>query len=185
MVAVSRVAPFYTPTMPRSGRPMSVAMTNCGVLGWFSDRQGYRYQAAHPVTHSPWPPIPKMLLELWAELTAYPGLPEACLVNWYRPGARLGLHRDDDEEDFSAPVLSVSLGDSCLFRLGGLERKDSTRSLRLASGDVMALAGEARLAYHGVDRLIAGSSTLLGRHPDLFGEGGRISLTLRRVTRLG
>lgn len=168
-------APLLTPVMPRTGRPFSVRMTNFGPLGWVSDRMGYRYQASHPVTGRPWPPIPETLLELWSLLAAYPHPPEACLVNVYRPGARMGLHRDADEEDFAAPVLSVSLGDTAVFRIGGTARTDPTASFDLASGDVLVMGGASRLAYHGVDRIKAGTSTLLA-------EPGRINLTLRRVT---
>lgn len=176
--AVAAAAPLYRPTMPRTGKPFSVRMTNCGPLGWVSDQAGYRYQATHPVTGRPWPPIPEMLLALWEALSGYPHPPEACLVNFYEPDARMGLHQDADEAEFAAPVLSVSLGDTCLFRLGGVDRRDPTRSFRLASGDVLLLGGAARLAYHGVDRIYPGTSTLLQ-------QGGRINLTLRRVTRPG
>jgi alkylated DNA repair protein (DNA oxidative demethylase) len=172
---VSR-APFFTPVMPRSGRPFSVVMTNLGSLGWVSDRRGYRYQPHHPATGEPWPAIPEEILAVWREVAGYPHLPEACLVNYYRPGARMGLHRDVDEEDFAAPVVSISLGDSALFRIGGNERQGPTRSLILASGDVAVLAGEARLAYHGIDRVMAGTSRLVEG-------GGRLNLTLRRVRR--
>lgn len=176
--AVAAAAPLYRPTMPRTDKPFSVRMTNCGPLGWVSDQAGYRYQATHPVTGRPWPPIPEMLLALWEALSGYPHPPEACLVNFYEPDARMGLHQDADEAEFAAPVLSVSLGDTCLFRLGGVDRRDPTRSFRLASGDVLLLGGAARLAYHGVDRIYPGTSTLLQ-------QGGRINLTLRRVTRPG
>lgn len=172
--AVVAAAPLYRPTMPRTGKPFSVRMTNCGSLGWVSDQTGYRYQPTHPLTGEPWPPIPPMLLDLWRELGDYPEPPEACLVNFYEPDARMGLHQDVDEEDFAAPVLSVSLGDTCLFRIGGPKRGDPTRSLRLASGDVVLLGGAARLAFHGVDRIYPATSTLLS-------QGGRINLTLRRV----
>lgn len=173
--AAVAAAPLYRPQMPRTGRPFSVRMTNCGVLGWVSDRAGYRYQPNHPETGRPWPPIPVALLALWEELAGFPHPPEACLVNFYDANARLGLHRDEDEAEFAAPVLSVSLGDTCLFRIGGLERSDPTRSIRLSSGDVVLLAGAARLAYHGVDRIYPATSTLLSA-------GGRVNLTLRRVT---
>lgn len=173
---VIREAPLYTPQMPRSGKPFSVRMTNCGSLGWISDITGYRYQAAHPETGRPWPPIPDIILKAWVDLSGYPALPEACLVNVYAPGTRMGLHQDRDEEDFAAPVVSLSLGDTCLFRIGGTKRTDPTRSFQLASGDVLILGGSNRLAFHGVDRILAGTSTLL---PD----GGRINLTLRRVSR--
>lgn len=178
-------APLYRPTMPRSGRPFSVMMTNCGPLGWVSDRAGYRYEAAHLITGRAWPAIPAMLLDLWDEVTGGAAAPQACLVNYYRPRARMGLHRDEDEEDFSVPVVSVSLGDDCRFRIGGQERRGPTASFTLSSGDVVVLGGEARLAYHGVDRIFAGTSGLLDRHKCLFGDGGRVNLTLRRVTKLG
>ena len=155
---------------------MSVMMTNCGPLGWMTDEAGYRYQRTHPETGQPWPPIPPMLLRAWEELADYPHPPEACLINYYGPQARMGLHQDRDEQDFEAPVVSLSLGDTCLFRIGGTKRNDPTRSVRLASGDAVALGGEARLAFHGVDRILPGTSTLLP-------EGGRFNLTLRRVTR--
>jgi len=178
--AVVAAAPFYTPEMPRSGRPFSVRMTNCGSLGWVSDRSGYRYQATHPVTGAPWPPIPPVILEVWKAVSGYSYPPEACLVNHYAPGAKLGLHQDVDEADFTAPVVSLSLGDDCRFRLGGATRAEPTRAMRLASGDVVVLGGDSRLAFHGVDRIYPGTSTLLR---DWFTEGGRINLTLRRVTR--
>ncbi len=174
--AVTRAAPLYRPTMPRTGKPWTVRMTACGPLGWVSDKAGYRYQPTHPETGRPWPPIPQMLLDLWHDATGYPAPPECCLVNYYAEGARMGLHRDEDEEALDAPVLSVSLGDTAVFRLGGLERKGRTRSFRLASGDVLLIGGDNRLAYHGIDRIIPGTSTLLK-------DGGRINLTLRRVTR--
>ena len=170
-------APLFTPTMPRSGNPMSVRMTNCGPLGWVTDKdRGYRYQATHPETRKPWPPVPKLLLDLWRDLADYPAPPEACLVNYYAGGAKMGLHQDKDEEDFSAPVLSVSLGDTGLFRVGGRSRKDPTKTYELKSGDVVVLGGADRLAYHGIDRILAGTS-------DLLPEGGRFNLTLRRVTK--
>ena len=113
-------APFYTPRMPKSGRPFTVRMSNCGPLGWVSDEAGYRYQATHPDTGRPWPPMPPALLKTWSELAEYPKPPEACLINFYGLAAKMGLHQDRDEADFSAPVISISLGDSCLFRVGGL-----------------------------------------------------------------
>jgi DNA oxidative demethylase len=171
-------APLYTPRMPRSGKPMSVRMTNCGPLGWMTDAGGYRYQPTHPATGAPWPPIPDILLRAWSDLSGYPLPPQACLVNVYDPEARMGLHQDRDEEDFDAPVVSLSLGDACLFRIGGTVRQGPTRSFRLASGDALVLGGVARLAFHGVDRIIPGTSTLIA-------EGGRINLTLRRVTGAG
>ncbi|MCY0149079.1 alpha-ketoglutarate-dependent dioxygenase AlkB [Hoeflea sp. G2-23] len=172
--AVVRQAPLYRPEMPRSGKPFSVRMSNCGELGWVADRNGYRYQARHPVTDAPWPPIPQVLLDMWRELTGDPRPPQACLINYYDTSARMGLHQDRDENDLSAPVLSVSLGDSCLFRFGGTERTQPTKSFRLESGDIVVLGGESRLIFHGVDRIYPTTSTLLA-------DGGRINLTLRRV----
>jgi alkylated DNA repair protein (DNA oxidative demethylase) len=173
---IVREAPLFTPVMPSTGKPFSVRMTNCGPLGWVSDAGGYRYQATHPQTGRPWPPMPDILLRAWAELADYPHPPQACLVNCYDPLARMGVHQDRDEEEFAAPVVSFSLGATCRFRVGGSVRTAPTRSFPLASGDVLVLGGESRLAFHGVDRIMAGTSTLL---PD----GGRINLTLRRVSR--
>jgi DNA oxidative demethylase len=167
-------APLFTPVMPRTGKPFSVRMTNLGALGWVSDRRGYRYQPFHPETGRPWPAMPPQLLDIWRDLSNYPHDPEACLVNRYAAGARMGLHRDADEEDFSAPVLSISLGDTAVFRLGGLERGSKTSTLELSSGDVVVLGGASRLRYHGIDRILKGTSNLLET-------GGRINLTLRRV----
>ncbi len=180
LAALRRViaeAPLFTPIMPRSGNPMSVRMTNCGPLGWVTDKErGYRYQATHPETGKPWPAMPQALLELWDGVADYPLPPQACLVNYYAGSAKMGLHQDKDEEDFAAPVLSVSLGDTGLFRVGGRSRKDPTKTFELKSGDVVVLGGEDRLAYHGIDRILQGTS-------DLIPEGGRINLTLRRVTK--
>jgi DNA oxidative demethylase len=171
-----RQAPLFTPLMPKTGKAFSVRMSNCGSLGWVSDIQGYRYQAHHPETQQPWPAMPESLLSLWHEYADYPHPPEACLINFYQPHARMGLHQDRDEQDFDAPVLSVSLGNSAVFRLGGLKRNDPTQSIQLHSGDVLSFGGPARLIFHGIDRIIAGSS-------DLLAQGGRINLTLRRVTK--
>ncbi|WP_029660616.1 alpha-ketoglutarate-dependent dioxygenase AlkB [Aliihoeflea sp. 2WW] len=174
--AVVTAAPLYVPRMPRTGKEMSVRMTNCGDLGWVTDKErGYRCQPTHPETGTPWPPIPSVLLKLWAEAAQFDKPPQACLVNFYDASAKMGLHQDRDEEEFAAPVVSVSLGDDCLFRIGGTARSDPTRSLRLSSGDVVILGGECRLAFHGVDRIHPGTSTLLKN-------GGRINLTMRRVT---
>lgn len=174
--AVVAEAPLYTPEMPKTGKQMSVRMTNCGALGWLTDRErGYRYQATHPVTGEPWPAVPERLLALWDEVAYYPHPPEACLINFYGPEAKMGLHQDRDEDNFDAPVVSVSLGDACLFRVGGTTRGGRTVSFRLDSGDVVILGGKGRLCYHGVDRIYPSTSDLLKR-------GGRINLTLRRVT---
>lgn len=173
---VVQAAPLYVPAMPRTGKEMSVRMTNCGALGWVTDKErGYRYQPTHPATGEPWPPIPEALLQLWREVSGYPHPPEACLVNFYAADARMGLHQDRDEQDFDAPVVSVSLGDDCQFRVGQNTREGGTKSFRLKSGDVVVLGGEGRLAFHGVDRIYPATSALLKN-------GGRINLTLRRVT---
>ena len=175
--AVVASAPLYRPSMPRTGKPFSIEMTNCGPLGWVSDKEGgYRYQSTHPSTGRSWPPIPQILVELWREVAAYPEPPEACLVNHYVEGTRLGSHIDSDEEEFNAPVVSVSLGDEATFHIGGAARTAPKQRILLRSGDVVILAGEARLAYHGIDRIHPGSSDVVER-------GGRFNLTLRRVTR--
>lgn len=175
--ALIRQAPLFQPAMPRTGKPFSVRMTNFGALGWVSDQAGgYRYQSTHPVTGAPWPPIPEAALAVWRRLSGYAHPPEACLVNWYDAGARMRLHQDRDEAALEAPVVSISLGDSCRFRVGGVERGQPTRSFELRSGDVVVFGGPARLAFHGVDRILPGTSTLLGAP-------GRLNLTLRRVTR--
>ena len=171
--ATTRTAPFYRSVTP-GGKPMSVQTTNLGPVGWVSDVSGYRYQDTHPLTGRPWPPVPESLLEIWRAL-AGPGVDaDCCLVNLYRDGARMGAHQDRDEADFSFPVVSISLGDTAIFRIGGVDRRGPTRSLRLASGDVCVLAGEDRVAYHGVDRVLANSSS------EVPG-GGRLNLTLRRA----
>ena len=177
IAGVLAVAPPFTPSMPRTGKPLSVAMSNCGPLGWVTDKAGgYRYQAVHPVTGKPWPPMPPALLAIWTDLARFAHPPEACLINLYFGKAKMGQHVDRDETDFSAPVLSVSLGDEAVFALGGLARTDPRARLTLRSGDVMLLSGPCRLAYHGIDRVLPGTSNLLA-------EGGRINLTLRRVTK--
>ncbi|MFW5654798.1 MAG: alpha-ketoglutarate-dependent dioxygenase AlkB family protein [Roseicyclus sp.] len=170
--AVAAAAPLFRPVTP-SGRAMSVRMTSAGEYGWVSDRSGYRYARRHPAGQA-WPPIPETVLRVWQEVAGGARAPQCCLVNFYDATARMGLHQDRDEADFEMPVVSISLGDDALFRVGGTTRGGGTRSVWLASGDVVVLAGPARLAYHGIDRLRAGSSTLL---PD----GGRINLTLRVV----
>jgi len=170
-------APFFRPRMKGTGTPFSVEITNFGSLGWVSDQaRGYRYEQRHPETGQPWPDIPRALLDLWDESTGYRAPPECCLVNLYRSSrARMGLHRDADEAATDASVLSVSLGDDALFRIGGLGRRGATRSFVLGSGDVLVFGGPARLCYHGIDRIVPGSS-------DLVAGGGRINLTLRRVS---
>ena len=172
--AVLEQAPPYRPITP-GGRAMSVLQSSFGPLGWTTDAAGYRYEPRHPVTGHPWPPMPPVLLDLWArEAGTDAPPPDSCLINLYQGGAKMGLHRDADEADQSLPVVSVSLGDTAVFRLGGLARSDPSVTVRLASGDVCVLAGAARLAFHGIDRVLTGSSQLVPG-------GGRINLTLRRA----
>ncbi|WP_158965970.1 alpha-ketoglutarate-dependent dioxygenase AlkB [Chachezhania sediminis] len=170
---VLKAAPLYRPATPR-GKKMSVRMTSAGQCGWFSDAAGYRYIDHHP-SGAPWPAIPEPVLKIWRSLGDGDRMPECCLVNYYDSEAKLGLHQDKDEADFSYPVLSISLGDDGLFRMGGDRRGGPTESVWLNSGDVVTMGGEARLAYHGVDRIRFGSSRLLPK-------GGRLNLTLRVVT---
>lgn len=167
-------APFYQPKMPRTGQPTSVIMSNFGSLGWVSEQSGYRYDPHHPKTAKPWPKIPEELLLLWREVSNWPDPPQTCLINWYQTGSRLGLHVDATEEAKDAPVVSVSLGDQALYRIGGPSRQDPTGSFKLSSGDVLVLGGQARQCYHGIDRIYPGTSTLVPK-------GGRINLTLRVV----
>ncbi len=172
-------APPFQPTMPRTGTPFSVQMSNCGPLGWVSDKAGgYRYQPTHPVTGRPWPAMPEALLALWRDVARCPAPPEACLINLYGGKAKMGAHQDRDESDFTAPVLSVSLGDDAVFHVGGLARSDPKVRVTLRSGDVLVLEGESRLAFHGIDRVLPNTSLLLP-------QGGRINLTMRRVTKVG
>jgi DNA oxidative demethylase len=173
--AAIAAAPLYHPRMPRSGKLFSVRMTNCGPLGWVSDIDGYRYQETHPETGAPWPSMPGALIETWRRLAGFAAQPQACLVNYYAEGTRLGLHQDRDEDELAAPVVSLSLGDTAMFRIGGTRRGDPTRQIKLASGDGFVFGGAARLAHHGIDRVLPGTSTLLS-------EGGRFNLTMRRVT---
>lgn len=178
---VIAAAPVYVSTMPKTGAPMSVRMTNCGALGWVSDKEGgYRYQPRHPKTGQPWPAIPRRLLDIWNELARYPKPPEACLVNVYDETARMGLHQDKDEADFEAPILSLSLGADCRFKLGGTRRGDPAKAFALSSGDAVVLSGPARMRYHGVDRILPTINTPLP--PTLATLGVRVNLTLRRVT---
>ena len=169
---VAENAPFFTPVTAR-GKAMSVRMTSAGRVGWVSDRRGYRYEARHPAGMA-WPAIPESVLEIWRDLVSKEREPDCCLVNWYGEGAKMGLHQDRDEGDFSWPVLSVSLGDDALFRVGGVERSDPTESVWLRSGDVVVMGGAARLCHHGIDRVKHGSSMLLPK-------AGRINLTCRVV----
>lgn len=170
--SVAQAAPFFAPKTP-SGKSMSVRMTSAGPLGWVTDSAGYRYQAQHPKGQS-WPDIPEAVLAIWRTVGSDQRLPYSCLVNFYGEEARMGMHQDRDEGDFSWPVVSISLGDEALFRMGNATRGGKTESLWLSSGDVVVMGGEARLNYHGVDRIRFGSSSLLPK-------GGRINLTLRVV----
>lgn len=173
VLAALEDAPLY-PCLTPGGRRMSVQMSNLGAVGWVSDLGGYRYEERHPRTGRPWPAIPERLLALWVDLCGDAVVPDACLVNLYRGEAKMSLHQDRDEAVLTHPVVSISLGDTAVFRIGGTARGGRTRSVKLASGDVCMLAGEARLAFHGVDRILAGSSRLLPG-------GGRLNLTLRRA----
>lgn len=169
----AQAAPFYCPITP-SGAPMSVQQSSFGPLGWITDARGYRYSPRHPLTGEPWPAMPQVLLDLWDRHAQSAARPDSGLINLYRGAARMGLHRDADEADQTAPVLSISLGDTAVFRLGGAKRSDPTTSLKLASGDICVLDGASRRAFHGVDRILQGSSRLVPG-------GGRINLTLRRA----
>ena len=170
---VVRKAPLFAPVTPR-GKPMSVRMTAAGEYGWITDRRGYRYDTVHP-NGGAWPPIPDLIIDIWNGVSGVERRPECCLVNFYGEGARMGMHQDKDEGSFDYPVVSVSLGDDGLFRMGSRERGGKTQSLWLQSGDVVVMGGDARLAHHGVDRIRFGSSSLLDG-------GGRLNLTLRVVT---
>lgn len=173
-----KAAPFYQPTMPRTGAPLSVVMSNFGPLGWVTDKaRGYRYEEMHPKTGAPWPALPKALMDLWTDVSGCPAPPEACLINWYREGSVMGLHVDNDEREARAPVVSVSLGDPAMFRLGGPKRGGKTLGVKLFSGDVVVLGGEARMCHHGVSKVYYGQSALVPK-------GGRINLTMRRVNPL-
>lgn len=179
----TETAPFYQPTMPRTGAPLSVVMSNFGPLGWVTDQaKGYRYEATHPKTGAPWPPLPALLQALWDDVTDWPSpthkaSPEACLINWYREGSKMGLHVDSDEQETRAPVVSVSLGDPAMYRMGGPTRGGPTTGIKLFSGDVVVMAGEARQCYHGVSKIYSGQSALVPK-------GGRINLTMRVVNKV-
>lgn len=170
---VLNAAPLYVADTPY-GKPMSVRTTSAGQFGWFSDRSGYRYEPRHP-NGVEWPQIPDLILDVWRQVSGLDRMPECCLVNYYGEGARMGLHQDKDEADFTCPVVSVSLGDDGLFRIGNDVRGGKTESIWLTSGDVVVMGGAARLTYHGVDRTRFKSSKLLPK-------GGRINLTMRVVT---
>ncbi|MCJ2040473.1 alpha-ketoglutarate-dependent dioxygenase AlkB [Methylobacterium sp. J-059] len=186
IATVLAAAPPFTPRMPRTGKPFSVRMSNAGPLGWVSDVAGYRYQPDHPETGDPWPAMPATARAAWDALADHPRPPEACLINLYAPGARMGLHQDRDEDDLTAPVVSLSLGAAAVFRYGGPKRSDPTRSIRLTAGDALVIGGPSRLIHHGVDRIVAGGDLLSAAEdpdPPFLPPGGRCNLTLRRVTR--
>ena len=169
---IAQIAPPFSPQTPY-GKPMSVQLTSAGKYGWYSDARGYRYVPEHPNGQA-WPPIPETVMRIWQALVSEDRDPDCCLINFYGEGARMGMHQDRDEADFSWPVLSISLGDDGLFRIGNTSRGGKTESLWLTSGDVVVMGGDARLTYHGVDRIKFGTSSLLPK-------GGRINLTLRVV----
>lgn len=182
VAAATRTAPFFQPRMPGTGTPTSVIMTNFGTLGWVASKTlGYRYQPTHPDTDTPWPPMPELLTRLWQDTADWPDLPECCLVNWYRPAraAKMGAHVDNDEHAASAPIVSVSLGDSATYRVGNLVRGGKTRPIPLHSGDVVILSGPSRQRYHAISKVEWGTSDLLSETD--FPGGGRLNLTLRRV----
>ena len=170
-------APFRHMVTP-GGHQMSVAMTNCGSLGWVTDRTGYRYDRVDPNSGKPWPDMPPSFCELARQAATEAGFdgfsPDACLVNRYQPGARMSLHQDKDEGDLDAPIVSVSLGLPAIFLFSGLTRGDKTRRFRLEHGDIAVWGGPARLAYHGVAPLADGEHILLGRQ--------RINLTFRKTS---
>jgi len=169
--AAKKVAPFFTPKMPKTGKEFSVKMTNMGTKGWVCDKEkGYRYQSTHPITNNKWPEISSDILKIWQKLTNIDSNPDCCLINYYNLNAKMGLHIDNDEKDFSYPVLSISIGAPALFRFGGNKRSDSTKSIKLNHKDVIILSGESRLIYHGIDRIYKNSKF-----------DYRINLTLRKI----
>ncbi len=175
--AIAAEAPFLRPRT-RGGGMTSAAMTNAGNAGWWSDRSGYRYITHQPESDKPWPPIPEVFLETVAhavEETSWPAFePDACLINFYEPGAKMGLHQDRDERDFTQPIVTISLGDDADFLVGGLERKDKVMALIVASGDGLIMGGASRMRFHGVRKIYPGTSPLGGLT-------GRISLTFRKA----
>ena len=172
---VIRAAPLVRP-VTAWGKPMSVRMTSAGRLGWVIERGRYRYVSRHPETGAPWPAIPAPVLSVWQNFANWPAPPDCCLINWYDETARMGMHQDKDEGTFDAPVVSISLGDPARFRMGGTERGGPTESTILETGDVVVMGGAARLAYHGIDRILSQGlpNPVTGR--------GRLNLTLRVVT---
>lgn len=163
--------------MTPMGKPMSAALTNCGALGWVSDETGYRYSPLDPESGLPWPAMPAMLGDFAAQIAAAAGFaefaPDACLVNLYEPGTKMGLHQDRDERDFAQPIVSVSFGASAVFRVGGLKRRDPSTTITLHHGDVIVFGGPARRVHHGIDRIHAGQHERLGAK--------RLNLTFRKA----
>lgn len=164
--------PMFQPVLA-GGKRMSVRMTSMGTKGWVADAKGYRYEATHP-NQTAWPAIPGSILSIWNSVSGVDRLPDCCLMNYYAEAAKMGMHQDKDEESFDWPVVSISLGDDALFRMGNTTRGGKTESIWLRSGDVVVMGGAARLAYHGIDRIKFGTSPLLPN-------GGRLNLTLRVV----
>jgi alkylated DNA repair protein (DNA oxidative demethylase) len=173
---IAAQAPFRHMETP-GGHSMSVAMTNCGSAGWVTDRSGYRYDGVDPESRTPWPPMPSSFRRLAEHAAAEAGFggfaPDACLINRYQPGARMSLHQDKDEDDFSAPIVSVSLGLPAIFLFGGLQRSDKPRRFRLEHGDIVVWGGPSRLFFHGIAPLADGEHALTGRQ--------RINLTFRKA----
>ncbi len=171
-------APLFVPTMPQRGTLFGYRMTNCGQLGWVSDRSGYRYQTIHPVTGSPFPTIPQVIQKLAIALANEAGWsnfkPESCLINFYQKGEKLGLHQDNSEQNLQPPIISISLGDAGIFLLGGKERTALPKKYILQSGDCLVMAGKSRLYFHGFAGIMPNTSSLLKN-------GGRINLTIRQV----
>lgn len=175
---IVRQAPLFRPAMPGSGQPFNYAMTNCGDLGWVADKDGYRYQEDHPNTGKGFPAMPQVIRELTIDLAKETGnddfYPESCLLNFYSKGAKLGLHQDITENNLSAPIISISLGDTGIFVLGGKHRTDKTKQYIIQSGDCIVMSGESRMYFHSFKGIVPNTSSLLKN-------GGRLNLTIRQV----
>lgn len=175
---VVKQAPLFRPVMPRSGQSFNYSMTNCGDLGWVADIKGYRYQSNHPETLKPFPAMPDVIKELAIACARETGIddfcPESCLLNFYSKGAKLGLHQDNTENNLTVPIISISLGDTGIFTLGGEQRRDKTKDYIVQSGDCVVMSGESRNYFHGFKGIVPNTSSLL-KH------GGRLNLTIRQV----
>ena len=175
--AVVRSAPLFRPSMP-SGQSFNYSMTNCGDLGWVADRSGYRYQQTHPHTFKAFPAMPQVIKDLAIVIAKETGndnfYPQSCLINLYRKGEKLGMHKDNTEENLSAPIISVSLGCTGIFILGGFLRTDETKQYIVQSGDVIVMGGESRNFFHSFKGIVPNTSNLLK-------DGGRLNLTIRQV----